>query len=82
MIVKKDSNKIGEKAFVKTLIPQIVGHGGSFMFWRLPSNNEKTLIVCNAGASMHHEISLEDSKSGFVFAPFNLRKINYSSMPI
>ncbi len=41
------------------------------MFWRLPNSDEKTLIVCNAGANMLEDISLEDSKTGFVFAPFN-----------
>jgi len=63
--------KIGEKAFVKSLFPQIVGHGGSFMFWRLPNSDEKNLIICNTGALMHDEISLEDSKTGFAFAPFD-----------
>lgn len=66
-----DYTKIGEKAFVKDLIPQVVGHGGSFMFWRLPNRGEKNLIVCNAGALLHDEMSLEDSKPGFAFAPFN-----------
>ncbi len=66
-----DYTKIGEKAFVKDLIPQVVSHGGSFMFWRLPDSEEKNLIVCNTGAILHDEISLEDSKPGFAFAPFN-----------
>jgi isochorismate synthase len=67
-----DYTKIGERAFVKSLIPQIVSHGGSFMFWRLPNVDEKNLIVCNTGALNHDEISLEDSKPGFAFAPFDL----------
>jgi len=71
MKVISDYTKIGEQAFVKSLIPQIVGHGGSFMFWRLPNSDEKNLIVCNTGAFMHDEISLEDSKTGFAFAPFD-----------
>src|SRR5258706_7316274 len=71
MKVTNDYTKIGEQDFVKDLIPQIVGNGGSFMFWRLPNNDEKNLIVCNAGALMQDEISLEDSKPGFAFAPFN-----------
>jgi len=66
-----DYTKIGEKDFVKNLIPQIVGHGGSFMFWRLPNSDEKNLIVCNSSALMQDEISLEDSKTGFAFTPFN-----------
>jgi isochorismate synthase len=66
-----DYTKIAERDFVKDLIPQVVGHGGSFMFWRLPSRDEKNLIVCNTGAFLNDEISLEDSKPGFAFAPFN-----------
>ncbi len=71
MKVLSDGTKIGEMEFVKSLVPQIIGHGGAFMFWQLPDGDEKNLIVCNTGALMHDEISLEDSKIGFVFAPFN-----------
>ena len=71
MKVISDYTKLGEKAFIKNLIPQIVGHGGSFMLWRLPGSNEKNLIVCNGAALLHDEISLEGSKTGFAFAPFN-----------
>ena len=66
-----DYTKIGERDFVKSLIPQIVGHGGSFMFWRLPNSDEKILIVCNSNALIQDEISLEDSKTGFAFGAFN-----------
>ena len=66
-----DYTKIGERDFVKSLIPQIVGHGGSLMFWRPPNSNEKNLIVCNSNALTLDEISLEDSKTGFTFSPFN-----------
>ncbi|HEV8514382.1 MAG TPA: hypothetical protein VGQ59_13970, partial [Cyclobacteriaceae bacterium] len=71
MKVISDYIKIGERSFVKSLIPQIVGHGGSFMFWRLPNSDEKNLIVCNSSALMQDEISLEDSKTGFALSPFN-----------
>src|SRR5882762_1593352 len=71
MKVISDYTKIGEKDFVKDLIPQIVGHGGSFMFWRFPNSDEKNLIVSNSRAIMQDEISLEDSKTGFAFSPFN-----------
>jgi isochorismate synthase len=71
MKVASNYIKIGEREFVKNLIPQIVGHGGSFMFWRLPNTDEKNLIVCNSSVLMLDEISLEDSKSGFAFSPFN-----------
>jgi isochorismate synthase len=71
MKVISDYTKISEKDFVKSLIPQIVDHGGSFMFWQFPNTDEKNLIVCNSNALMQDEISLEESKTGFVFSPFN-----------
>jgi isochorismate synthase len=71
MKVSQKNAETGERLYVKNLIPQIIGHGGSFMFWRLPDSNEKKLIVCNSGAVGQDEISLEDSKPGFAFAPFD-----------
>ena len=71
MKVISDYTKFGEKEFIKNLMPQIVGQGGSFMLWRLPSSDEKNLIVSNSAALLHDEISLEGSKTGFAFAPFN-----------
>jgi len=62
---------IGKKEFAKILIDRILGLGGSLMFWRLPNSDEKTLIVCNSGASVRNEITLEGSMPGFAFAPFD-----------
>lgn len=62
---------IDKKEFEKNLVAQILALGGSLMFWRLPNSDEKTLIVCNSGASVRDEITLEGSKPGFAFAPFN-----------
>ncbi len=70
MKVVSEQYKIGEREFVKSLIPQIIDHGGSMMFWRLPNSDEKNLIVCNSGATVVDDVSLENSKPGFVFAPF------------
>jgi len=69
LIQKKE--KVSERLFIQSLIPQVVGHGGSFSLWRLPESEEKTLMVCNSGAVIQEEVSLEDSKAGFAFAPFN-----------
>src|SRR5579871_3153393 len=66
-----DYARIGEREFVKDLIPQIVGNGGSFMFWRLPDTTDKNLIICNNGATVVDEISIEDSRPGFAIAPFH-----------
>jgi isochorismate synthase len=71
MKVTQNYKEVGERVFVENLIPQVIGHGGSFMFWRMPGSDEKNLIVCNSGTSVLDEIPLEDAKPGFAFAPFN-----------
>jgi len=68
---------IVRKENVKNLFEQVLGLGGSLMYWRMPNSDEKNLIVCNSGASVRNEISLEDSISGFAFAPFDANKSNY-----
>ncbi|GHN03238.1 hypothetical protein WSM22_47270 [Cytophagales bacterium WSM2-2] len=68
---------IRHQLHVKNLVDQILGLGGSLMYWRMPNSNEKTLIVCNSGASVQDEISIEGSKPGFAFSPFNPKKEKY-----
>ncbi|MBI3483347.1 MAG: hypothetical protein HY015_10335, partial [Bacteroidetes bacterium] len=68
---------IGKKEVAKDLINQILELGGSLMYWRLPNSDEKTLIICNSGASVRDEITLEGSMPGFAFAPFNPTKGKY-----
>lgn len=68
---------VGKKTDAKSLIDQILGLGGSLMYWRLPNSNEKTLIVCNSGASQKSELALESAMPGFAFAPFHPNKDKY-----
>lgn len=68
---------VGSKEKVNELIDRILGLGGSLMYWRLPNSDEKTLIVCNSGAIVRDEITLEGSMPGFAFAPFNPNKGKY-----
>lgn len=68
---------VGKKVEIKNLIDRILGLGGSLIYWRLPNSNEKTLIVCNTGASVKDEVALEGSMPGFAFAPFNPNKSKY-----
>src|SRR5258706_13967104 len=77
--MKEVSNDIfiGKKEIAKNLINQILELGGSLMYWRLPNSDEKTLIVCNSGASVRDEITLEGSMPGFAFAPFNPTNSKY-----
>jgi len=68
---------VGKKIEAKNLIEQILGLGGSLMYWRLPNSNEKTLIVCNSGASLKSELSLEEAMPSFAFSPFDPTKDKY-----
>jgi isochorismate synthase len=72
-----DHISIGKKIEAKDLIHQILGLGGSLMYWRLPNTNEKTLIICNSGASIKEEITLEGVMPSFAFAPFDPAKGKY-----
>ncbi|MGC4022072.1 MAG: chorismate-binding protein [Cyclobacteriaceae bacterium] len=60
-----------EKILVEDLIDRTLGLGGSFMLWRLPSSDERTLIICNSGAQFQDEITLESTFPGFTFSPFD-----------
>jgi isochorismate synthase len=76
----RDTNNdisVGKKENIKELIDRILGLGGSIMYWRLPNSDEKTLIVCNSGALVRDEITLEGSMPSFAFAPFNPDKGKY-----
>jgi isochorismate synthase len=44
----------------------------------MPNSDEKTLIVCNSGASLQNEVSLEGSMPSFAFAPFNPNESKFS----
>lgn len=68
---------VGKKIEIKNLIDRILALGGSLIYWRFPNSTEKTLIVCNAGASVKDEVTLEGSMPGFAFAPFNPTKSKY-----
>jgi isochorismate synthase len=68
---------VSKKNDAKNLIDQILGLGGSLMYWRLPNKNEKTLIVCNSGAAQKNELSLEDAMPSFAFSPFDPGKDKY-----
>jgi isochorismate synthase len=72
-----DNISIGKKIEVKDLFHHALELGGSVMFWRLPNSDEKTLIVCNTGASVRDEINLESSMPSFAFAPFDPNKPKY-----
>lgn len=77
MKTSSEHTSVRRKIEAKDLIAQILGLGGSLMYWRLPGSNEKTLIVCNSGAALKNELTLEGAMPGFAFAPFNPNKDKY-----
>src|SRR5690349_12897213 len=48
--------------------------GHSFTLWRLPDSSEKHFLVCTGDILETGELLLEDSRPGFVFAPFDTSK--------
>ncbi len=75
--VPNDTKAIKEAEVIKSLINQTIEEGGAFSLWRMPKSDEKVLFICNSGITELDEINLEESKPGFVFAPFqpNQKKI-------
>lgn len=57
------------EAIQSTLCTQLE-EGGAFTLWRMPHSSESTLFICNNGVTEIAEVSLEESATGFVFAPF------------
>lgn len=66
-----------KKTDVQHLVHTLLQLGGSLMFWRMPGSDEKILLVCNSGASVRDEISLQETTPGFVLAPFNPSQSKY-----
>lgn len=70
-----------ENEAVRSIIANTLENGGAFTLWRQPNSNEKILLVCNSGTTELDEVTLEDSKPGFVLAPFlpQQKKIFFSA---
>jgi isochorismate synthase len=70
MDIIKERHAIKEASAIKNLIYQTLEEGGAFSLWRMPKSEEKVLFICISGTTELDEINLEESKPGFVFAPF------------
>ncbi len=64
------STDIQEKKVVQYAIERALQQGHSFSLWKTPGLNEKFLIISQRGVHHLEEINLEESETGFVFAPF------------
>lgn len=65
---------ITELSVLSHLLHFHVTEGHAFSLWRKPGEEEKHLLVCASGASWTDEVTLEDTATGFVFAPFDKQK--------
>ncbi|MBL7871430.1 MAG: chorismate-binding protein [Cyclobacteriaceae bacterium] len=59
-----------EKSFLYQAIQEALNQGFPFSLWKTPDQHEKHLIICQRGLTYVDEVTLEESTSGFVFAPF------------
>jgi isochorismate synthase len=61
---------IEEQQAIRNIVANTLETGGAFSLWRRPNTNEKVLMLCNIGTTDVSEVNLEDSKPGFLVAPF------------
>lgn len=62
--------KIEEQQAIRNIVVNTLETGGALSLWRKPNTNEKVLMLCNSGTTEVSEVNLEDSKPGFLVAPF------------
>jgi isochorismate synthase len=74
---ERKSTDIQEKKVIQYAIANALNQGHSFSLWKTPGLNEKYLIISQRGVHHLDEINLEESETGFVFAPFlpNKKKV-------
>jgi isochorismate synthase len=71
MVSSTDQIKvINEKSFLHQTIQDALNQGFPFSLWKTPDQNEKHLIISQRGLTFVDDVNLEESTSGFVFAPF------------
>ncbi len=71
MINAQEKIKLSEKELIRQLIGNTLFNGYPFSLWKMPGHDTKQLIIAPKGVIRLKEINLEDSETGFVFAPFN-----------
>ncbi len=62
---------IDKEKSIKSLFNYAVSHGHAIAFWKLPKQNQIFLAIDNDGPRKLNQINLEESKPGFIFAPFD-----------
>src|SRR5882724_2062659 len=60
-----------EQDFLPFLLHYYMEGGHALTLWQMPNSDEKKLLICSDGVRHLDEISLENSETGFVFAPYD-----------
>ncbi len=68
------SKLLSENEILPKLINYYINDGAAITLWRMPNSTEKHLLVSTNGTIELDELSLEESETGFVFAPFDTNK--------
>ena len=57
------------------VLPFLIHHyletGNAITVWQMPNSSEKHLLICSSGLRHVDEITLEESETGFAFAPYD-----------
>src|SRR5947209_4329506 len=68
-----------------SLLPFLISHylesGQAITLWQMPNSTQKHLLICSGGIHQLDEVSMEESETGFIFAPFskNQKKLFFKS---
>lgn len=65
---------ITELEQLPSLIRHYLAEGSSIALWRMPKSTEKHLLICTSEVKEIDDLQLEESETGFVFAPFDTAK--------
>lgn len=68
------NQKINLFEVIHRLLSFAHAQGHATALWKLPESNQIQLVIDEAGSIVLDEINLEESKPGFIFAPFNTQQ--------
>ena len=68
------AQKESEGRLLPFFIQEALKEGNAVSLWKMPNSNEKHLIICAGSPLPIEDISLEETATGFIFAPFDNTK--------
>jgi isochorismate synthase len=60
-----------EQDLLPNLLRNALDDGNAITLWRMPNSPEKHMLICTDGVTPWDEVTLEDSRPGFMFAPYD-----------